>query len=89
MFSKLCDDNNETYNHLLLHTEVRWLSKGNFQARFINCILQFWICLDNRCWVKLYGELNNIKYDLAYVSDIFEHFNINNTYLQGYYIIFI
>ena len=32
MFLKLGD--NETYNHLILHTEVRWLSKGNFLARF-------------------------------------------------------
>ena len=42
MFSKVCDDNNETYiymlledyNHIILHTEVRWLSKGNFLVRF-------------------------------------------------------
>ena len=88
MFSKLCDDNDETYNYLLLYTEVRWLSKVNCLARFhklYSSILEHVETID----VGLHGELKNIKYDLAYLSDIFEHLNINNTYFQCYYIIFI
>ena len=72
MFYKLYDDNDETYNHLLLHTEVRWMSKGNFLARFhelYSSILEH---------VELHGELKNIKYDLAYLSniDLLDHLNI-------------
>ena len=88
MFSKLCDDNDETYNHLLLYTEVRWLSKGNCLARFhklYSSIFEHVETID----IELHGELKNIKYDLAYLSDIFEHFNINNTSFQCYYIIII
>ena len=82
MFSKLCDDNNKIYNHLQLHIEVRWLSKVNCLARFN----KLYSSLNNSnvkhietIDIELHGELKNIKYDLAYLSDIFEHLNINNT----------
>ena len=29
LFRKLCQEKDEEFQHLLLHTEVRWLSKGN------------------------------------------------------------
>ncbi|KAI6650138.1 Scan domain-containing protein 3-like protein [Oopsacas minuta] len=34
IFHQLCENNDEDYKHLLLHTEVRWLSKGNCLKRF-------------------------------------------------------
>ena len=81
MFSKVCDDNYETYNHLLLHTEVRWKSKGNCLVRFheLYSILEHVETID----VQLHGELENVKYDLTYLSDIFGYLNINNKSLQG------
>ena len=88
MFSKLCDENDETYNHILLYTEVTWLLKGNYLAKFhklYSSIFEHVETID----VELHGELKNIKYDLAYLSDILERLNINSTSFQGYYIIFI
>ncbi|KAH1022260.1 hypothetical protein HUJ04_011684 [Dendroctonus ponderosae] len=32
----LCVDNDEDFNRLIFHTEVRWLSKGNCPTRFYN-----------------------------------------------------
>ena len=29
LFRQLCIDNDEEFERLLLHTEIRWLSKGN------------------------------------------------------------
>ena len=65
MFLKLCDDNDDIYNHPLLHTEVWWLSKGNCLARFhefYTSILEHVETID----VELHGELKIIKYNLAY-----------------------
>ena len=33
-FRQLCNENEEEFDRLLLHTEVRWLSKGNCLRRF-------------------------------------------------------
>ena len=34
LFKQLCNENDEAFERLLLHTEVRWLSKGNCLAQF-------------------------------------------------------
>lgn len=34
LFRQLCTDNDEEFERLVLHTEVRWLSKGNCLRRF-------------------------------------------------------
>jgi zinc finger BED domain-containing protein 5/7/8/9 len=36
LFSQLCIANDEDFNRLLLHTEVRWLSKGTCLTRSYN-----------------------------------------------------
>ncbi|KFD46343.1 LOW QUALITY PROTEIN: hypothetical protein M514_12759 [Trichuris suis] len=36
LFRQLCDQNDEDFHRLLLHTEVRWLSKGACLTRFYN-----------------------------------------------------
>ncbi|XP_068206191.1 zinc finger MYM-type protein 6-like [Palaemon carinicauda] len=35
LFQQLCEKNNEEFEQLVLHTEVRWLSKGNCLNRLI------------------------------------------------------
>ena len=44
MYRELCYENGEDFDRLLQHTEVRWLSKGNFLKRVsehLNTIVEF------------------------------------------------
>ena len=36
LFKKLCNENDEVFDRLIMHTEVRWLSKGNCLERFLS-----------------------------------------------------
>lgn len=88
LFRQLCHENDEYFERLLLHTEVRWLSKGNCLTRFYNLfqtILEFLQPLD----IQLYGELKKRETDIAYLADIFEKLNEVNKNLQGEKINFI
>ena len=79
LFRQLCAENDEKFEQLLLHTEVRWLSKGNCLRRFYSlftAVEEFFQALDDS--VSL--ELISIKADIAYLSDIFIKFN--EVYLQ-------
>ena len=81
LFRQLCAENDEEFEQLLLHTEVRWLSKGNCLRRFyslFSTVVEFFQALDDS--VSL--ELISIKADIAYLSDIFMKFNEVNLQLQ-------
>ena len=71
LFKQLCNENDKAFERLLLHTEVRWLSKGN--------------CLEflQSCDPDLAKEVTAVKNDIAYLSDIFAKFNELNLSLQG------
>ena len=65
MLKSLCEDNNEDYDKLLLHTAVRWLSKGKYCIRFhklYNTILLNMKEHDN----IIYSKLIYIKYLVLY-----------------------
>ncbi|XP_026475840.1 protein ZBED8-like [Ctenocephalides felis] len=82
LFKQLCIDNDEEYNRLLLHTEVRWLSKGACLDRFyklFNSVLEF--LKDNN--EDLRSKLIHYKSDIAYLTDLFKKFNECNIQLQG------
>lgn len=82
LFRKLCDDNDENFNRLLLHTEVRWLSKGSCLKRFFELfesVLEFFEEKDK----SLKENLMNCKSDIAYMSDLYSKFNETNLQLQG------
>uniref|UniRef100_A0A5S6QF61 DUF4371 domain-containing protein n=1 Tax=Trichuris muris TaxID=70415 RepID=A0A5S6QF61_TRIMR len=56
LFRKLCEETDAEYNRLLLHTEVRWLSKGACLTRFyclFDAVLNFFANHDNTLHEKL------------------------------------
>uniref|UniRef100_A0A5S6Q6L0 HAT C-terminal dimerisation domain-containing protein n=1 Tax=Trichuris muris TaxID=70415 RepID=A0A5S6Q6L0_TRIMR len=80
LFHQLCEENNEDFDTLLLHTEVRWLSRGNCLQHFgalSKTIVAF--MSDKECGDKLIEA----KADVFYLADIFEKFNFLNRTLQG------
>lgn len=82
LFAQLCLENDEDYNRLLLHTEVRWLSKSACLNRFyalFDTVLEFLESKDN----GLRHNLINSKNDIAYMTDLFGKFNETNLKLQG------
>ena len=67
-------ENDEKCVHLLLHTEVRWLSRGNCLRRFydlFDTVVQFFEAKN----AVLILELKEIRHDIAYLSDLFAKFN--------------
>lgn len=82
LFRQLCSRNDEQFERLLLHTEVRWLSKGNCLARFFSLftsVVEFLRSVD----LSLAEQLTAIKPHVAYLADIFAIFNNLNLQLQG------
>ncbi|KAE9522795.1 hypothetical protein AGLY_016836 [Aphis glycines] len=82
LFTKLCKENDEEFNRLLLHTEVRWLSKGACLNRFwklFDSVLEF---LEEKD-AKLENRLLLFKSDAAFMTDLFAKFNAINLQLQG------
>lgn len=82
LFDQLCVQNDEEYNRLLLHTEVRWLSKGTCLNRFWNLFDTVLDFLENRD-EELRANLIASKNDIAYLTDLFKIFNDVNLQLQG------
>ncbi|XP_043262496.1 SCAN domain-containing protein 3-like [Colletes gigas] len=82
LFKQLCIENDEKFNRLLLHTEVRWLSKGACLDRFyklFNSVLEFLKDKND----ALRSNLIQSKSDIAYLTDLFQKFNESNLQLQG------
>ncbi len=90
--------NEAEYNTLIMHTDVRWLSKGNSLNRLVN----LWAQVENFLCYKsdptnnqtkkqcnkasdLLENMRNcsIKAKIFYLSDIFEYINNFNKQLQG------
>jgi len=82
MFRELCHDNDEDFERLLLHTTVRWLSKGKYLGRFFalfDSIIEFLDKIDP----VLKENLKQRKIEIGYLTDIFEKMNEVNLKLQG------
>ncbi|XP_075217810.1 zinc finger BED domain-containing protein 5-like [Lycorma delicatula] len=82
-FWHLCQNNNEDFIRLLLHTEVQWLSKSTSLARFValyNSVIQFF---ESNNETSLCQQLKTVKNDSFYLADIFKIFNDVNLQLQG------
>ena len=82
LFSELCSD--EKHKTLLLHTEVRWLSRGRVLGRLFElCDKVREFLRDTESEYITYFESHEFMLRLAYLSDIFYHFNQANLKLQG------
>uniref|UniRef100_A0A5S6QEN2 DUF4371 domain-containing protein n=1 Tax=Trichuris muris TaxID=70415 RepID=A0A5S6QEN2_TRIMR len=69
LFCQVCEENGEDFDTLLLHTEVRWLSKGNCLQRFV----ALWDSIVAFMSDKDFGEkLIDAMADIFYLADIFQ-----------------
>ena len=82
LFKQLCNENDEAFEHLLLHIEVRWLSKGNCLAPF-NLLFDTVVKNLQSCDPGLAQEVMLIENNSACIPDILAKFNELNLSLQG------
>ena len=70
LFKQLCSENDEEFERLLLHTEVRWLSKGICLNR-VFCNFSSVVEFLDTVYIPLAGKVNKIQDQVAYLADIF------------------
>jgi hypothetical protein len=70
----LCEENDENFHRLPLHTEVRWLSKDLCLTRFFYFFGNVLGFLDAKDPI-LKENLIKWKPDIAYLTDLFTKFN--------------
>jgi hypothetical protein len=94
LFKKICEDKDANFRSLLLHTDVRWLSRGRSSARIFEAreeVMEFGrqFSFSQKDGVKgkkaLFTAFEKEEYQLrlAYLVDIFEKLNRTNLKLQG------
>ena len=82
LFRKLCQNKDEQFQRLLMHTEVRWLPKGNCLRRLYDLydtVIEFLNGTDDNLSI----EFSDRQVDLAYLSDTFDKLNEIDLKLQG------
>ena len=84
LFGVLCDEIGSEHVQLLLHTEVRWLSRGKVLTRLFELYWEVQIFLADKQF-PFSHPFENSKWlsQLAYLSDIFSRLNALNLGLQG------
>ena len=85
-FRQFLLDMEEDYGELILHCEVRWLSKGKVLSRFWdlkNRVLEFLTEIDELPAERKCLEDADWQNDLAFLVDITSHLNVLNVQLQG------
>ena len=82
-FRALLDEVDSTYSDLLLHTRVRWLSRGEVLKRFAACLEEIKTFMSNK--VLSFPELEQPEWleKLHFMVDMTVHLNTLNTTLQG------
>src|SRR6185437_4503122 len=84
LFSSLCEQADSEHVKLLLHTEVRWLSRGRFLERLFELRSELKSFLSNHGspLAELFDDTNFLA-RLAYLTDIFALVNKLNLSMQG------
>ncbi|CAI6357184.1 unnamed protein product [Macrosiphum euphorbiae] len=82
LFEQLCKDMDSEHYQLLLHSEIRWLSRGKVLSRLFELYMRLNYFSSN---INHHLRLNDFSWlaSLAYLSDIFSHLNVLNLSLQG------
>ena len=85
IFELLCKDMDSHYVRLLLHTEVRWLSKGKVLSRVIELQEELSFFFENEQLGRFCKNLKNELWmsKIEYLSEIFGHLNSLNSNMQG------
>ncbi|GFU43286.1 general transcription factor II-I repeat domain-containing protein 2A [Trichonephila clavipes] len=76
-FDALLDEVNSVYNGLIMYNNVRWLSRGNVLQRFVDCLEEIRLFLQNESKIEQYPQLMDIMWllKLMFFTDIGQHFN--------------
>ncbi|XP_076037421.1 protein FAM200C-like [Oratosquilla oratoria] len=83
LFRKFCTDTEREHVSLILHTEVRWLSKGNCLARFVQLFDTIVNFLENLGENNFAEEVRSHKCDIFFLAWIFRKLNEVSLQLQG------
>ena len=85
LFAKLCKSMESAHVSLILHTEVRWLSRGNILSRIYELREELLILFIQENLIEFSDSLRDESWcsKLAYLADIFQQLNKVNTNMQG------
>ncbi|KAL4126234.1 hypothetical protein QTP88_010460 [Uroleucon formosanum] len=82
LFEVLCKDMGSDHVQLILHTEIRWLSRGKILQRFFELRDEVRVFLLETRFVGLLTDFSWLS-RIAYLADVFEYLNTLNLSLQG------
>ncbi|KAM8927714.1 general transcription factor II-I repeat domain-containing protein 2B-like [Pelodytes ibericus] len=82
-FQALLDEVHAQYNTLLMYNNVRWLSRGRVLERFVACLDEIRLFMNEKG--QEYPQLTDTAWltNLMFFTDFTAHFNVLNKTLQG------